>query len=613
MISGPERTPPRSTSARLALLAVGLLSLHCASADRPRAAAGSTRAADAVAPSAALPSRTLRVRVYADAEHRAQVLHWERGFESWLQRASAAVREPLGVTFTLESARAWDRRGSEGSLGSGASLEPVLDALEALDAGEDVDLVVGLVSAPSAFSESQHELGFARVLGRHCVLRGISGAVPVAARRHLEVSALLHEWAHTLGAFHVREARGWMAPKYDAAQSGFEPRTRALLEVGLRHLPGARVEVEAQRAWARELRTVLEGMVGPAWEGPERDFLLAWTERARATRVVLGPEGTPKGLTPSERQQLAEVIALEKAGQAEGAARALEPLAARHPQDERVQLLACYLAVHLTPALTATRERCEQAITRFPREPSLRMNVALLHLHAGRFDAAQDSLLAARRNLAAQADPEPSLWADLAGLFLRAHCVTWAEEAAARAPGLPASVSVLEQAARLRRQVALPEGPDAITATPPPAGVEASREGPLVRAVFDIEALLHAGSSGPARERITALSQAYPGSPSVALVQCELHLLQGRLGPARSACERVLAVREDAVQAHLLLGVLATNTRAHTRARAHLERVIALEPSRTEAWHLLAREYRGTRHLRVLQARYRERFSRDLP
>ena len=242
MTSGSERMP--RWSGCLALLAVGLLSLHCASADRPRAAAASAPAVEAVAPSVALPSRALRVRVYADAEHRAQVLHWERGFEAWLQRASAAVREPLGVTFTLESARAWDRRGSPGSE---ASLEPVLDALEALDAGEDVDLVVGLVSAPSAFSESQHELGFARVLGRHCVLRGISGAVPVEARRHLEVSTLLHEWAHTLGAFHVRDARGWMAPKYDAAQSGFAPRTLALLEVGLRHLPRARVEGTASQ------------------------------------------------------------------------------------------------------------------------------------------------------------------------------------------------------------------------------------------------------------------------------------------------------------------------------------------------------------------------------
>ncbi|RKG79887.1 hypothetical protein D7V88_28175 [Corallococcus terminator] len=584
--------------------------VHCASADRPREPTR-TRVSEAVSEPPALPRRALRVRVYADADHRAQVLHWERAFAASLQRASEAVREPLRVTFELESARPWDRRGSEGAL------EPVVDALEALDAGEDVDLVVGLVSAPSAFSESQHELGFARVLGRHCVLRGISATVPTEARRHLEVSALLHEWAHTLGALHVREVRGWMSAKYGAAWTGFDARTIALLDAGLRHLPRARVELESQRAWARELRTVLEGMLGPAWEGPERDFLLAWTERVLAASVVLGPEGTPRSLTPEERQRLAEVIALEKAGRPELAAEALEPLALRHPHDERVQLLACYLAVHLTPALDTTRARCERATARFPSEPSLRMNVALLHLHAGRFDAAQDSLLAARRNLETRTDAEPSLWADLAGLFLRAHGLTWAEEAAARAPGLAASATVLEQAARIRRQVALPARPDANTGTPTaPASehpVEPSHEGALVREVFDIEALLHAGSSGPARERITTLARLYPESPSVALVQCELHLLKGRLAPARIACERVLAAREDAVQAHLLLGVLATNTRAHARARAHLERVIALEPSRTEAWHLLAREYRGTKKLGPLKVRYREQFARDLP
>ncbi|WP_375759129.1 tetratricopeptide repeat protein [Corallococcus exercitus] len=600
MIPGSPRTP--GWFGALLLILAGLLGLRCAAPAPPR---DGSRARIAPSPtSSPSPSaRVLRVRVYADVDHRARGLHWERAFEAWLQRASEAVRGPLGVTFQLESARTWDRRGSEGPL------EPVLGALEAVDAGEDVDLVVGLVAAPVSFDGAQHELGFARVLGRHVVLRGPGGGLPVEARQRLEVAVLLHEWAHTLGAPHVRDGRGWMSPKYDAGQRGFDARTLALLGAGLRHLPGARVELEAQKAWARELRGVVEAMTGPAWEGPERDFLLEWTERVRASGVVLGPEGTPRSLTPLERQRLAEVIALEKAGRPEVAAEALEPLAVRHPHDERVQLLACYLAVHLTPGLEATRERCERAIARFPDEPSLRMNVALLHLHAGRFDEARDSLVAARRNLEARTEVEPAQWADLAALFLRAHCVTWAEQTAARAPGLSASAGVLEQAARLRRQVALPARAEAGTS---PA-LEPAREGALVRAVSDVEALLHAGSSGPARERIAALARAFPASPSVTLLQCELHLLQGRLGSARTACERVLAFREDAVQAHLLLGVLATNTRAHARARKHLERVIALEPSRTEAWHLLAREYRGTRQLRTLQARYREQFARDLP
>ncbi|WP_338276822.1 hypothetical protein [Corallococcus caeni] len=603
MIPGSPRTPGWFGAVLLLIPILGLLGPGCAAPAAPRDGP-LARIPPPPTSSPAPAARVLRVRVYADVDHRARVLHWERAFEAWLQRASDAVRGPLGVTFELEAARAWDRRGSEGPL------EPVLGALEAVDAGEDVDLVIGLVAAPVSFDGAQHELGFARVLGRHCVLRGLGAGLPVGARQRLEVAVLLHEWAHTLGAPHVRDGRGWMSPKYDVGQTGFDARTLALLGAGLRHLPGARVELEAQKAWARELRGVVEAMTGPAWEGPERDFLLEWTERVRASGVVLGPEGTPRSLSPLERQRLAEVIALEKAGRPELAAEALEPLAVRHPHDERVQLLACYLAVHLTPGLDATRERCERAIARFPDEPSLRMNVALLHLHAGRFDEAQDSLVAARRNLEARTEGgEPAQWADLAALFLRAHCVTWAEETAARAPGLAASAAVMEQAARLRRQVALPARTGAGTS---PA-LEPAREGSLVRAVSDVEALLHAGSSGPARERIAALAQAFPESPSVTLLQCELHLLQGRLSSARTSCERVLAFREDAVQAHLLLGVLATNTRAHARARKHLERVIALEPSRTEAWHLLAREYRGTRQLKPLQVRYREQFARDLP
>lgn len=569
------------------------------------------------------PRRVLRVRVYADVDYRAQVLHWERGIASQLQRASDVVREPLGVVFELESTRPWQRTGREDSLGA------PLTQLEALDPGEDVDLVIGLVSALPAFTTSHHQLGYARIFGRHCVLRGMENPeehqqlmalfthLPAAERDtlykerklHKETSVLLHEWAHTLGAFHVGDSRWMMSSTYDVSQAAFAPQTVQLLATSLGHLPGGRRELAAQQAWARELKALLASTDWPAWDGPDKDYVASWAERVLASTALLAPDGTEPPLPPVDRQRFSEVLSLEKQGRVEMAAQAMEPLAERHPRHEQVQTLACYLAVRTAPALPSTRERCEAADTRFPTQPALPMNLALLHLQAGRHAEAQAALLKARERVEAQAAQDAGVWGDLAGLFQGASCVTWAEQAAARAPGTEAAGRVLAWASRTRRWVGLPADLER-------TGVAPEREGELVRSVRDIEDRLHRGELEKGRVGIATLARAFPRAPSVSVVQCELHLLSGRLGPARTACQKALAAYEESVQAHLLLGVLAANTRAGKEARAHLERAIALEPAQEDAWRMLARQYRAagrSEDLRGLKERYRARFSRDLP
>lgn len=567
------------------------------------------------------PRRTLRVRIYADADYRAQVLRWEPAIEAQLRRASEVVGGPLGVVFEVDSTRVWKRPGTT------QDLESALKELEALDRGEDVDLVIGLVSALPVFTVSHHELGLARMFGRHCVLRGMDSPeeykafleifphLPDSEREalyrerklHKETSVLLHEWAHTLGVFHVQDSRWMMHPGYEPSQAAFAPQTLQHMALSLHHLPQARRSQEAQQAWARDLEALLTGTVWPEWEGPDKQAALAWTKRVLAGREPLGPE-TPSPLLPADARRLDEVMALDKQGRVEVAAQQLEPLVQRYPRDERVQVMACYLAVRTAPKLQATRERCESLAERFPNEVSLQMNLAMLHLQAGNPTEAQATLVKTREMLEAQHQTRPELWAHLAGLFRNAACVTWAEQAAAKAPGNADAAEVLTWATQTRRWTGLPSDPSV-------SGVPVEREGTFIRSVKELEGQLDQDTGGRVRTQLATLSREYPRTAMVQVLQCELSLRSGQLAPARTACRKALAIHEETIQAHFILGWLAANTHAGEEARTHLERVIALEPAHPDAWRMLAEQYRTagkSRELKELQEHYRARFSREL-
>jgi tetratricopeptide (TPR) repeat protein len=567
------------------------------------------------------PRRTLRVRVYADADYRSQVLRWQPAIEAQLRRASAVTEGPLGVVFEVDSARNWDRAGGS------QDLDAVLNQLEALDPGEDVDLVIGLVSALPIFTTSHHQLGVARLFGRHCVLRGMDNPeeskallsvfthLPDAEREalyrerklHKETSVLLHEWAHTLGVFHVQDSQWMMSPGYEPSQAAFAPQTQQHLALSLRHLPQGRRDREAQQAWARELKALLTNTVWSDWEGPDKESALAWTDRVLAGHEPLGPEPASP-LLPADRRRLDEVLALDKQGRVEVAVQQLEPLVQRYPRDEQVQVMACYLAVRTAPKLPATRERCEGAITRFPHQVPLLMNLAALHIEAENHAEAQALLLKVRQHLESQSKSPAEQWAALAGLFRNAACVTWAEQAAAKAPGNTDADQVLAWATRTRRWKALPVDAER-------SGVSAEREGEFIRAAKAVETWLEQEAMGKARTQLAALSKAYPRAGLVQVLQCELQLRSGQLGPARTACRKALAAHEESVQAHFLLGWMAANTRAGQEARAHLERAVALEPAHTDAWKMLAEQYRTagkSTELKDLQERYRTQFAREL-
>jgi tetratricopeptide (TPR) repeat protein len=573
------------------------------------------------APSATGPVRKLRVRVYADSDYRDQVLRWRSRVVEQLRRASDVVRGPLGVVFDLESTQPWEHRASGDDLG------PSLSELEALDPGMDVDLVIGFVSALKVFTVSQHQLGMARPLGRHMLLREMENPEEVRhlmdalihlpkderealyqeRKHHKETSVLLHEWAHTLGVFHVRDSRWMMYPIYEPHQATFAPRSLELIQVSLRHLPKAHRDSEAAQAWARELKEKISAAPWPDWEGPDKDELLATLERMAAGAPP--SERAVAALPSGARQELEALLALDKQGRSEVAAQRMEPLVRRYPDHTEVQILACYLSTRAAPRLPSTRERCEATAARFPRQHAPLLNLAMMELHQDRRAEAQAYLVQARQRLEAGPPESGAWWVDLAVLFKETASVTWAEEAANRVPGDPKAGTVLTWARQTRRWVALP-------ADPKVGGVPVEREGEVVRAVKEVEAQLDKGMMGRAQARVAALAKAFPQAPAVEALRCELHLRSGSSGPARTACRKAVAAYDEAVSAHFILGWLAANAGTRQEARTHLERVVALEPAHADAWRMLAEQYRAAAMgdaLKDLKQRYRLQFSRELP
>jgi hypothetical protein len=169
----------------------------------------------------------------------------------------------------------WQRRE-----GGGQDLRDVLGELVDVDAGVDVDWVIGLCAAPARFTTSHHDLGMATLLGKHFVVRDMNDAVEAreiarvfpdmgeadrlrlyAARKaHKELVVFLHEWAHTLGALHERGDGRLMGDAYSHEASTFSESEAGVIEraLAIRAIPGdtreAR-EARAERRYQRETQS----------------------------------------------------------------------------------------------------------------------------------------------------------------------------------------------------------------------------------------------------------------------------------------------------------------------------------------------------------------------
>ena len=266
----------------------------------------------------------MRVRFYADDDYRSSGGggRWQERVRGTLSYLNQVVEPTFGIRFEGESFRRWPRQGPSGAV------QPLLEDLERLDPGADVDWVVGLVSPLPLVSMSFHDLGCARVLGRHFVLRGMTSiaelqdftrmfpALDNAVREelysrrktHKELSIFLHEWAHTLGAMHVQDPTRIMGPAYSNRTSTFSVEDASLIAAGLEARLAARGGDNVN--WT-PLRQYLGETKTSEWPAAEKEALLGQLRAsqpvaaARVPTVPIPGLGLP-GRSPVRRSLPAE-------------------------------------------------------------------------------------------------------------------------------------------------------------------------------------------------------------------------------------------------------------------------------------------------------------------
>src|SRR5436190_16689518 len=517
----------------------------------------------AAASAPGVPLRKLKVRAYADADYQQQTPRWNARIGEQIAHASAVLEQQFGVQLEVDFVRPWSRSGA------GGRLKDALAELQAADAGAGVDWVVGFVSSLGAFTASQEELGIACLFCRHFIVRGmfsaaetdaIDRALPMLSaadreslarerRVHKEVAVFLHEWAHTLGAFHERTPQFLLSPMYDTTQSSFSEGSARIIGHGLDY----RDTPDSRPAWAAAYRGDVERAAATACDPATREQALAAADLLSAA----GDRPPPQKFAEADVPTLQKALALERAEDYGRADLTLSPLIERYPSNGEVQNLACRLAQRRGAKLDALLSACRPA-ARLADAPIDILFVTAQGLLAReeRIDAAP-LLVRAEKKLG----NDGMAFLYLAQLQFEAGDCTGAERSAAKARGQRGAERVAQECARLRHRVGFPANR---------AALPAEREGEYVVRALDAHRILEQRKPEEARVAAQALRASFPGTPAAGVIDCRAASRGSALAPIRAACAPVAQQAPDAFYPQYTLGLVFSVERRWTDAHAAL-------------------------------------------
>jgi tetratricopeptide (TPR) repeat protein len=486
------------------------------------------------------PVRVARVRVYADRDYRAGVLHWREKARAQIERVNDVLEPVFDVRLELESLREWDESHA------GVALEPVLAALETRDGARDVDWVVGFVTPFRGVATSIHQIGVARLASRAFIMRGMDDEQEGRAlerefsmlsegererlygnrKAHKEVVMFLHEWAHTMGALHVEEREMLMNPAYDPKQAAFSDFEKRLIGLVLDARLGDRSHAYPETA--KLLALVAEA---PREEGSDRDR----DELAALLRRRAGGAPAPGGA----------------AGSPKAGANAPTPPA--------------------VPASPKLRAAIEQAMER---------------LRADDLAGATPLVLDAAKKVG----EEPADTATLVKLAAAAGTVgaiSTADAVLARVDRGARPSRLVNELEATRARVALPREAAKL-------GIAPEAEPRYVAAFLTASDTVASRNFAAAERRLAELADAFPESAGRDVVACELAVARKRFADAEARCAAALAKDPGALRAHLGLARVCAGTRRTPDAEKHFRRAILLDPSDDTAWIELGQLYRRT-------------------
>ncbi len=442
-----------------------------------------------------------------------------------------------------------------------------------------MDWVVGFVSSLRMFSAAQEELGMARFFGRHFVLRGMFSAAETDAidrvlpllsqdereqlgrerRAHKETAVFLHEWAHTLGAFHERSPHSLMAPTYDVAQSSFSEGSARIVGLALDY----RDAPQSRERWAAAYREEVKRSATLAWDSAALDeALLAATQLAGAG----APPPETQKLPEADAQALQKILALRTAQDYGRAETLLQPIADRHPESDEVQDLSCSLAQERGASAQVLLSACKAA-AKLPGAPA-GILLATAHVMLSEGQRAEAVPLLSRAE--AKLGPSPEGWLYLGALQLEAGACSSADRSAARAGSAKGAAQIREESARIRRQVGFPAQADALTP---------ERESEYVAAALAAHKQIDERKLDAARASAAALRTAFPGMPAAAVVECRINSRGRALEPIRAACTEAATAAPSAFYPQYVIGLLASAEGRWPDAGAALQRAIQLDDS----------------------------------
>jgi tetratricopeptide (TPR) repeat protein len=486
------------------------------------------------------PAKVMRMRFYADADFRSGGgVRWQDRIRAQLGQINQVLEPGFGVRLEAESFHRWDRTGANGALA------PMLDDLERTDAGAEVDWVVGLVAPLPLVSMSFHDLGVARLLGRHFVLRSMASVAEMDdftrvfhtldqsqrealyghRKEHKEIAIFLHEWAHTLGACHANDPTRIMGPGYSQRSGLISEDDAGLIAAGL----GAKLAGRGH--------------------DPRGNETIDWTP----TRSFLAEHPNVDWL-PSERASLVDLLASSAVRPAlPGPSGSVAPVAA--------------------PA----------AKNALPASLVAAINAAHGHLRAHR---PSDALAIARQatSAAQKSGGDPATWLAIAQLDGEIGALTDADAAVRNAGGDPGAAPIAAELANMRRSFGIPAAAAGFKLT-------SDAEPDLVVAVQRVRTLLvHDQLDEAARAAGEELAR-FPGAPGLHALACEAAVRSKRARDASRSCAAALAGMEDQPRVHYLTGILHANAGRLGPAMKSMRRATTLAPADPSYWRAMGQVF----------------------
>ena len=561
--------------------------------------------------------RTMHLRVYVDAATRARP-HWKDDLVDQIDYASQLLTPLVGVRLAVEEWKPWERAGKP---------EDALASLVELDQGEGVTWVVGFVAAPTAPTKMLGELGDARPLGKHVIVRGwddkldtdrLAASLPDlkdaeraevlgAHKRHKQTVVLLHALATTLGAIGSTDPSWIDYPAYAPKQSTFSQRNRELMELVLDQGADADVKLRAQK-----LLDSIEKDAYGGWIPSSQSEVVAVLK----TIVEQGKAGRTAAEIPAAAYDQWERIKTLRQQAPRDALIELDNLLAAYPANATMHQLKCDLLLD-SPGVGApiTRAACTRVSELAPGEPGPHFAVGQALARGKDWRAAHDELERAAGKIGnlGTADEIAGAWKKLVGIYAKMGALTWTEAALGKASAANVKIDgwpEVAETAQIRARYGVPRSAKFVA---PEA------EALLVGAVRDALTLIYANRFADAERAIARAEHTWPSAPGLAADRCDLAMRQNQIGAARASCAHALAVQPDESWALYLSGVIEMKdtSAATTRAGiARLKQAIAADPDLGQAWRTLAKAYARAKDqvaLDELGRAYQAKFGSPLP